>query len=274
MAMDFEKMAALIFEKIGGWLTVAVKMLPNLVVMVFVLIFFWIISLVLAQVALNSTRRISKQEHLARLMGRLAKWAVIAVGVVLALDVLHLDKAVASLLAGIGILGVAIGFASKDIAANFMAGMLLTLIPPFRVGDLIKSQNFTGYVEEIALRATIGRNLEGDRVFLPNKDVLGNEIINYTILGGRRVVLDVSVAYNNDLNTVESAAVEAIKSLKSRKKEKPVEFFLKEFGSNTIKFTIRFWTDAEQQKDILQAQSDAIRALKQTFDEREIVVNP
>jgi small-conductance mechanosensitive channel len=202
-------------------------------------------------------------------MATLTRLAVIACGIILALDVLNLDRAVASLLAGVGIIGIAFGFASQDIAANFMSGILLHFIHPFRLDDLIRTGEFLGYVEAIDMRSTKIRNQQGQRITIPNKNLLGNPIINYSITGVRRVDLPWSLTQVEDLQKAEDLAVKAVESLELRIPEHPVELFYEKVGEYTIDFTIRFWT-APDQKIYLKARSDAIKAIKQTFEEHEI----
>ena len=171
-----------------------------------------------------------------------------------------------------GILGLAITFASQDIASDFMAGLLLTFIRPFRTGDLIQSKDFFGYVEEIDMRSTVGRSYQGgERVILPNKQVLANPIINYTVSGQRRIELTGTVLYKNNLQLVEEVAIKAVESVELRDPKRPIEFLYKEFSSNTIHFVVRFWTGADQET-VVQAQSGAIKAIKQAFDDHEIAV--
>jgi small conductance mechanosensitive channel len=268
--LSFGTIAGLVAGKILSWFTVTIKMLPNLVVALIVLIIIWLLSIPVANSVRNGVQRLTRRAQIAKLLSRLARLAFIAVGIILALDVLNLDKAVASVLAGVGILGFAITFASQDIAANFMAGFLLTFIRPFRVGDLIRSKDFFGYVEEIEMRSTIGRSLEGEKVILPNKAVLANPIINYSALDGPTIELKGTIAYKNNLKFVEETAIGALKSLELRNRDRPVEFFYEEFGGSVIKFTIRFGTNDPDLKTFIKARSEAIKAIKQAFDDHEI----
>ncbi len=270
--VDFQDLAGIVLNKVIGWLTIFIKMLPNLVVAVIVLIIIWLLSIPAGRSVKRWVLRFSKREHIAKLISRVVRLGVITGGIVLALDVLNLDKAVASLLAGMGIIGLAITFASQDIASNFMAGLLLTFIRPFRTGDLIQSKDFFGYVEEIDMRSTVGRSYQGgERVILPNKAVLGNPIINYTVSGQRRIELTGTVLYKNNLQLVEEVAVKAVESVELRDPKRPIEFLYKEFSSNAIHFVVRFWTGADQET-VVQAQNGAIKAIKQAFDDHEIAV--
>ncbi len=271
--MGFEKMIGLVAGKLATWFTVIIKMLPNLVVALLVLVIIWFLSIPVGSSVNKGVLRVARRGQMAKLLGRLARLACLAVGLILALDVLNLDKAVASVLAGVGIIGFAVTFASQDIAANFMAGFLLTFIHPFRVGDLIRSKDFFGYVEEIEMRSTIGRSLQGEKVILPNKEVLANPIFNYSAFE-RIIELNASITYKNDLQAVEAAALKAVESLELRNPDRPVEFFYKEFGGSVLNFTIRFWTTEPDQRTFVKARSEAIKAIKQTFDKLEIAMVP
>jgi small conductance mechanosensitive channel len=268
-SFTLNKAVGSLIDKLTGWAILFIKMLPNLVVAIIVLVIISKASQPIARLVGRAVVRLTGHRHIARLMATMSRLAVIAVGIILALDVLNLDRAVASLLAGVGILGIAFGFASQDIAANFMSGILLHFIHPFRLGDLIRCGDFFGYVETIDLRSTKMRNQQGQRITIPNKTILANPIINFTITGVRRVDLPWSLTQVEDLAKAEELALKAVEALEWRIPEQPVELFYEKVGDYTIDFTIRFWT-APDQKIYLKARSDAIKAIKQTFEEHGI----
>src|SRR4029079_7943822 len=104
--------------------------------------------------------------------------ALLTAGLFISLGILGLQKTVASLLAGAGILGLALGFAFQDIAANFMAGIFLSIEHPFRAGHLIESKDILGVVRRVHLRWTEIRSPEGQVILVPNKQVFENPITN------------------------------------------------------------------------------------------------
>jgi small conductance mechanosensitive channel len=271
VTFHFEKMVSHVIDKITVWVTTIVQMIPNIVVAVITLIFFYILGLLAARLTKHGVLRVSSHIHVAKLFSRLAHLAVIAAGLILALDILNLEKGVASMLAGIGIIGIGIGFASKDIAANFMSGIMLTFARPFKTNDLIHTIDFEGYVEAINMRSTTCRSLTGQMVIIPNEKILNNPIINYTMTGSRRVDLECGVSYGDDLQKAEDLAIKAVESLEWRVPQRPVELFYKEFGDSSINFVIRFWTKSEQ-KIFLKARSEAVKAIKHTFDENGITI--
>jgi small conductance mechanosensitive channel len=269
--LNMGQAVGLLLKRLNDWATVIIKMLPNLVVAIFVLVIIAKLRHSIARLVERAVFKVSGHRHIARLMAALTRLAVIATGVILALDVLNLDRAVASLLAGVGILGIAFGFASQDIAANFMAGVLLHFVHPFRMGDLIKSGEFLGYVEAMDMRSTRVRNQQGQIITIPNKILLGNAIINFTISGRRRVDIVCGVSYADDLQLAGDLAVKAVTELELRNQERPVELFYEKFDNSSINFTLRFWTRPEQ-KIFLKARSDAIKAIRQTFKAHGITI--
>ena len=197
--ISLEKALERLINKLNSWFTLAVKMLPNLIVAIMVVVIVIKLSNPLATLVGRAIVRITRQRHIARLFATMTRLIAITLGIILALNVMNLDRAVASLLAGVGILGIAFGFASQDIAANFMSGILLHFVHPFRLDDFILSGEILGYVETIDMRSTKIRNQQGQRITIPNKTILGNPLTNYTISGVRRVDIPWSFTQVEDL---------------------------------------------------------------------------
>jgi small conductance mechanosensitive channel len=179
---------------------------------------------------------------------------------------------VVSLLAGVGIIGLAIGFAFQDIAANLIAGVFLSVRRPIHVGDLVRTNGFFGTVQEINLRSTILRTQTGETVLIPNRQVFETPTTNYSIAGKRRVDLQVGISYSDDLESAKRIALGAVERLETRDHDREVELFFKEFASSSIDFVVRFWIDFQRQSDYLAARSRAIVAIKQAFDENGITI--
>jgi small-conductance mechanosensitive channel len=285
--LDFNNVLQQVFAKLAGWAIAIIKMLPNLLVGTILIIIFWFLSVYAARLANRLILRFTGYRHIARLMARLTTLAVFTVGVILALDTLNLDKAVASMLAGIGIVGIALGFAGKDLFADFIAGIVLHFEHPFRLGDRIqtlrqsatpsgwKSSEILGYVDSVQWRATILRGRRGEKYTIPNSHILGNPIVNYYISGDRRIDLYIGIDYTPDLQQVEELALEAVRALNPplRNPDRPVEFFYEEVKDTTIVFRIRFWINEVDQLVFLRARSEAIKAINEAF-KAKVVVRP
>ncbi len=269
--MDFQQAISKVLEKLDGWLEQLVLLLPNLLVALLVVVAFWLAAKLVKKALVRLLDPIVPGQ-IARLLGTLAYLATLIVGVSVALGIVGLQKTVASLLAGAGIIGLALGFAFQDIAANFMSGVLLAIRRPFRVGELIETNDFFGTVQRITLRSTEIRTPPGQIVLVPNSQVFQNPIVNFSRTGERRVDLSVGVAYGDDLEKARSVAVAAVEQIEARQADRPVELFFEEFGDSSINFVVRFWIDFSRQAEYLAARSEAIERVKAAFDEAGLTI--
>jgi small conductance mechanosensitive channel len=269
--VGIEKAWGLLTAKLLGWMREFILLLPNLAVAVAVQVGFWLLAKLARNLLARLLRRISHSEQVNKLLAQAIYIALIAAGFFVALGILDLQKTLASLLAGAGILGLALGFAFQDIAANFMAGIYLSIEHPFRPGHLIRSKDIQGIVQRIRLRWTEIVAPEGQLLLVPNKQVFENPITNFTTSGKRRVDLKAGIGYGDDLETARRVGIAAIEQVSTRTENTQVEFFFEEFAESTINFVVRFWIPfVAKQADYLRAKSEAIERLKRAFDENGI----
>ena len=203
--------------KVVAWIEGLIGALPNFLAALLVLVAFWIVARVARRVAHRVMRRIFDHPAVADLITNLVFLVILATGTFLALGVLRLDKTVTSLLAGAGILGLAIGFAFQSTAENFVAGAIMAFRRPFRIGDIIETADHTGVVEGLAMRATLLRTFDGKQVLIPNGTVFNNAIVNHTDRMLKRVDIEVGVTYGEDLAQVQEVTLAAIQEV-----EKPL----------------------------------------------------
>jgi small conductance mechanosensitive channel len=270
--MDVGNAWNLLTHKLVGWARAFILQLPNLAVAVLVLVGFWLIARLVRNLVLRFLRRISHSDQVNRLVAQTFYLALVAAGAFVALGILGLQKTVASLLAGAGIIGLALGFAFQDIAANFMAGIYLAVERPFRRGHLIKTQDWFGVVQEVSLRWTEILTQQGQLVLIPNKQVFENPIMNYSTRGKRRVDLTLGVSFGDDLGKVRTVALAALEGIPGRIVDREAELFYDEVGDSSITFSLRFWIDFHSQADYLKARSEAIERIKKAFDENGITL--
>jgi small conductance mechanosensitive channel len=270
--MEFKQTLEPVTGKLQGWAESLMALLPNLVVAIAIVVFAWGLASLSRRATERLARRAAARNAVARLLGTVTALVVIGVGLFVALGVLELDKTVTSLLAGAGVLGLAIGFAAQNLTANFLSGTVISLRRPYREGDLIETSDHFGTVERIELRVTRLRTTTGQIVLIPNKDILESPLVNYSELGRRRVDVSVGVSYGDDLERVKQVAIRAIEALDGRHEESEVELFYEEFGASSINFALRFWIPFECQVDYKRAQSEAIMRIKKAFDEHDISI--
>ena len=271
--MGIEKTWNLLVEKLLGWTRDFILLLPNLAVAVLVLVGFWLAAKLVRNVLLRLLGRVSHSEQVTRLLAQTVFLLLLAAGFFISLGIVGLQKTVASLLAGAGILGLALGFAFQDIAANFMAGIYLSIERPFRVGHLIQTKEFLGVVQRVHLRWTEIANPQGQLVLIPNKQVFENPITNFTTSGKRRVDVKLGVSYNDDLAKVRQVTLKTLEEISVRKPDSGVEMFFEKLGDSTIDLVARFWIDfTAKQSEFLAAQSEAIEKLKRAYDDNGITL--
>ncbi|MDX1532065.1 MAG: mechanosensitive ion channel [Rhodothermales bacterium] len=258
-------------DKLEGWVEGLILLLPNFVAAAILVVVFALLAKGVRRVVHGVLRRTSSMEQVNSLLATIAYVVVLAVGLFLALGVLGLDKTVTSLLAGAGIIGLALGFAFQDLASNFIAGILLAVRRPFSEGDIIETADHMGVVEDLNLRSTWVRTFQGQRVIIPNSQVFQNPVTNYS-RGSRRVDVRCGVAYGDDLEQARDVTLAAVRGLDAADPDRPIDLYFEEFGDSSINFVVRFWVDFRKQTDFLAAQSEAIIAIKKALDEAGLTI--
>ena len=263
-------------DKLQGWGESAILLLPNLVAALIVVFVAAFLARVARRVVHGLLSRLTTHApqagNVTNLLGTIAYIVVLAAGTFVALGLLQLDNVVTTLLAGAGVVGLALGFAFQDIASNFISGVLMAVNPIFLVGEIVETNGYTGTIREITLRTTVLDTFDGRKVILPNAKVFGEALVNFSARGERRVDLGCGVGYGDDLGHAQKVAVEAVEELDLLKHGRPVQLYYTEFGDSSINFTVRFWVDFRKQTDFLEAQSEAIKAVKAAFDASGVTI--
>ncbi len=262
----------LVTDKLETWIDELIRMLPNLVMALLVLIAFYVVGKLIRNTVGKLLDKVTDNKNIINLLETVVGVMVLGIGIFIALSILDLDGAVTSLLAGAGIIGLALGFAFQDIASNFISGVILSIRHPFGIGDIIETNDVYGIVQKMNLRNTIIETPTGQIVYIPNKSVFENVLENYTTTGERRIDLSCGVSYGDDLEKAKEVAVNAIKTLDNYDEEKGIEFYYDEFGGSSINFKIRFWVNFRRNPDYWSARSDAIIAITKHFDENDIMI--
>lgn len=253
-------------DKIDHWWELGIENLPNLIAAVVVLVLFLVLSSLLKRIADKLLQKTPVPVPIKNLFVTILGVLVVIAGVFVALGLLGLDKTVASLLAGVGILGLALGFAFQDIASNFMAGVVISFRRPFAAGDIIESGDNKGVVDRISLRTTVLHRFSGEKVLIPNKDIISNPLVNFTARGSLRVEIPVGIAYGDDLEGVRETVLGAVRGVEGRMEDREVELFYTEFGDSSINFVVRYWIPFSRQVELIRSRSEAIIRIKRALD--------
>lgn len=270
--MNFSALLHRLTATLQRWLEELVASLPHVAVALVVVVVTGYGSRYVGRGVRRVLERVLGHQSLADVLGTIARVATIIVGLMIALGVMQLDKTVTSLLAGVGVVGLALGFAFQDIAANFMSGFIMAIKRPFEIGDLVEISGHKGIIMRLELRATQMVTLQGLTVIIPNKDVFQQALINFTATTDRRMDLTIGVSYDASLEQVRSVTLEAVAGIPGRNPARAPEVFYRQFNDSSIDFDLRIWLTSADEPSYLRARSEAIIAVKNAFDAHGIVI--
>lgn len=264
--MDLSKAYHIISLKLQHWLRELIAMLPNMIIAIVILMIGFFLSRMLRRVSRKIFSKFVPHPSLVNLLATMLVILIGGIAIFTALSIVKLDKAVTTLLAGAGVVGLALAFAFQDIAANFVSGIFLTFRRPIAIGDIIRVKDFMGVVEKINLRDTVIRTFQGHLVIIPNKDVFQNPVENYSTFKRRRFDLPIGISYAEDLEKVKELTLQTVAGLEGLDPEQKTTFVYTEFGESTINFTLRLWVAHTRQADFLEVCSQAIIRIKKAFE--------
>lgn len=265
-----EESVSNLWEKLDGWLESIVLKLPNLAMAILVMVLFYFLARgirkVLKRTILKKIHQVSIQEIIAKVVFV----TIILIGFFIALGVLDLDKVLTSILAGAGVVGLAVGLALQGTLSNTFGGLILSFMPQLKINDFINADGVSGFVTEISLRNIILKQPDNNVVVIPNSKFIDGSFTNYSMNKRNRIFVNCGVGYESDLQMVEDLTVKIIKDNFKQNDDEDVEFFFTEFGDSSINFMVRFWADCINVKQEHAARHKAIKIIKKHFDERDV----
>lgn len=262
----------LIEEKLGGWIDIVISHIPNFIVAVIIAIIFSILARFLGSMMRNLLRRSLDSNQIADLMASIFKMIILCVGLFVALDFVGLKGTVTSLLAGAGIVGLAIGFAFQDMTENLIAGIAMGIRKPFKTGDVIKTDDVFGTVKAINLRNTLVENFYGQLNLVPNKILFRNVLRNYSTLGVRRIEVPVGISYGDDPEHAAEVIVKKINEFDFVIKQDETAVYASGFGDSSVNLLVWFWINYPGEADFMTVRHKAIVAVKQALAEADISI--
>lgn len=261
-----------LFEKLEGWFHSIIQNLPNLLVAILVMIAAFYLARVVNKWGTRLASKRIAQDSIAQLIGRVSAIVVVLLGLFLALGTLDLSKTLNTLLAGAGISGLVIGLALQGTLSNLVGGIILSFRKKIEIGNWIETMGFSGEVVDISLNSLVLKQFDNTMVIIPNKKIVENPLKNYSITQRMRIALECGVGYESDLDKVEKVVKEAISTVYQQHNGTEIEVYFKDFGSSSITFVCRYWVDARDAKNRLDAKSAGIRAIKKSFKENNITI--
>lgn len=206
----------------------------------------------------------TRNPYLDGLIRRAVRAVILLVGILVALDLLNATALVGAMLGSAGVLGLALGFAFKDIAENYIAGVLLSLRRPFEPGEMVKIDSFEGKVASLSARTMTLITLEGNELRLPNALVFKAVVLNYTSNPKRRFDFTFHIDADESIRKAHAVAMVEIASIQDVLVDPAPSWTLVEFGANGSVLRFFGWVD-QRHSDLGKTRSEAIRLVKGAF---------
>ncbi|AFZ67695.1 mechanosensitive ion channel family protein [Deinococcus peraridilitoris] len=239
--------------------------LPNVAIGLVVVLIFWFAARVVRTLIQRIWATRGYERDLALLFGRLASAALTVLGVLVALTIIFPSVTPASLFSLLGVGGVAIGFAFRDILQNLLAGILILLTRPFRIGDQIIVSGSEGTVEDIQVRATLIRTYDNRQVVIPNADLFTNTVTVNTAYDKRRLQYDVGIGYGDDIDMAKQVILETLQGVTSIRTDPVPEVLVVDLAESSVNLRVRWWIDPPLRKDALDTQDEVLHKLKEAL---------
>jgi small conductance mechanosensitive channel len=232
---------------------------PRLAAALLILFAFWVFFRVTRRGLRLALGRSSVHEYLVRLLvDDIYRVVLLVFAIVMAADQLGFN--VGAALTGLGIAGVALGFAAQDSIANVIAGFLIFIDKPFEVEDWVTVSENYGQVTEITLRSTRIRTPMNTFVVIPNKQIIDQVLVNHTKNGRTRVDVPLGIAYREHIPQARAALLQAVKDLEGVSKEPLPDVVVEALGASSVDMKVRVWVeDASHERPVFFSVMEACK---------------
>lgn len=250
----------------------SIELLPQIAVAFVVVLLTALLSKLGKSIARRIFGRTKLRESLKELFTLLLSILIWVLGLMIAAVVVFPGLTPSSILAGLGIGSVAIGFAFKDVFENFLAGIIILFRREMRIGDHVECQDIEGVVEHIAIRESHIRRTDGQLVIVPNSILFKNPVVVRTDQDVRRVTVICGVAYDVDVDDARDVIKKAVQSCDTvHKDDNPIQIFANEFGSSSINFEVTWWTGSKP-VEVRASRDQVVASVKRALDDAGIEI--
>ena len=237
-----------------------IQLLPNILIAIIVFILFWIVAKFSRRFIKNFTRN-KQSRNLGLVLARLSQGFVILIGAFVALAIIIPSFKPGDLVQLLGVSGVAVGFAFRDILQNFLAGILILITEPFVINDQIVFKDFEGTVENIQTRATTIKTYDGRRIVIPNAELFTNSVTVNTAFDKRRLQYDVGIGYGDNIAEAKRVILQVLRSTQDVLQDPPPEALVVDLADSTINIRARWWVSPPRRSDELNTRDRVLTAI-------------
>lgn len=222
--------------------TEAVAFIPALLAALGIFVLFWVGFRLTRTPLRKALERFGLAGPLVTmLVDTVYRVAVLVFGLVMAADQVGIN--VGAALAGIGVVGIAVGFAAQDSLANIIAGFLIFIDKPFEVGDWITVADRYGMVNDITMRSTRIRSNQNTYIVIPNKTIIDAVLVNHSKHGETRVDIPIGIAYKENILAAREVVLDAVRELEGVAAEPSPDLVVTALGDSSVNMNVRVWIE-------------------------------
>ena len=225
---------------VNAMLTKLVAYVPNLIAAVILACVFWVILKLTKRILSAAMRTANVPEEASDFIVRFSGYVIIITAMLTIASQLGIK--ITSLLAGLGVVGLAISFAAQDTVANVISGITLLIDRPFKKGDWICVGDLHASVTEVKLRTTVLTSFDNETIVVPNKALAQERIRNFTLTPRIRVKVPIGIAYKENIQAAREVILVTIKDDKRILATPAPTVIVAGLGDSSINLQLRFWT--------------------------------
>lgn len=237
--IDFLDRIGFTQEAITDWFW---QVIPNIIIVLLVIIASIVFYYLTARFFRSALRNTAMRHSLIDItVDSLYRWALIVFVGIFILSQIGID--VTAALAGVGVAGIAIGFAAKETLANIMSGFGIFIDKLYNKGDWVEIAGQYGQVKDITLRTTKIRTLDNIFIIIPNASVTTNPVINYSEEGMVRISVTIGIAYKESIDKAREVLINAVSKIEGVRKDPAPKIVADELADSSINLLVRIWVD-------------------------------
>jgi small conductance mechanosensitive channel len=211
--------------------------------------------------------RANIEDTLRDFLGNIMQTTLMVVIVLAALEQLGINTT--SVLTVFAAAGLAIGLAFKDSLSNFSSGIMLILFKPFKMGDFVEAAGTAGVIEHIRIFNTVMRTGDNREITIPNSQIYGGIITNFSARDTRRIDLVIGIGYDDNIGKAKQIIEDIIKQEQRILADPEPTIMVLELGESSIDIAVRPWVNSS---DYWPTRADLLQTIKENFDKAGISI--
>jgi small conductance mechanosensitive channel len=240
--------------------------LQLLLAIVVLLVGKWVAKAV-SNAVVNVMQKRNIDTTVSKFTGSICYAALFIIFIIAALGQLGIETA--SFVAIIGAAGLAVGFALQGSLSNFASGVLLILFRPIRAGDFVEAAGQAGVIDEVGIFSTIMKSGDNKVIIIPNSNIMGGNITNYSMEATRRIDLIVGIGYDADIRHAKKVLEEIVGQESRILKDPGTTIAVAELADSSVNFVVRPWVNSA---DYWGTKFDLLETIKLRFDQENISI--